>query len=113
MVFMAANLNATPLNPLTAQLVQKPCAFVIQIDFPLRTLELIVKFLMSRKIHVDIIQMHATTGGEAILILHCQVEKDRIKHIQQMIAKIEGIMKVDLLESKKTNIINSAKSGQP
>jgi hypothetical protein len=43
-------------------------------------------------------------SGEAILILHCIVERDRIKYIQQALEKMNGILSVDLLESRTCNM---------
>jgi len=76
---------------------------VLKIDMPLPTLQRILAFLTGRKILVENIQMNATSSGEAILILHCQVEKDRIRHTQNLLEKMEGIEKVELLESKMTH----------
>jgi acetolactate synthase regulatory subunit len=93
------------VNPLPAEFVKRLCAFVLRIEMPLQTLERIIQLLTLRKIHVEIMQMNSVTGGEAILILHCQVEKDRIRHTQCLLEKLEGIATVELLESKITNVV--------
>jgi len=67
---------------------------------PLETLQQVIQLLSDRKIQVESLQMHAAGGGEAILILHCQVERDRIKHSQHILERMQGVMGVELLESR-------------
>jgi hypothetical protein len=50
-------------------------------------------------------QMQGVGGGEAILILHCLVEKDRLKHVQHGLEKMNGILSVELLESRVSNMV--------
>ncbi|HMH32389.1 MAG TPA: hypothetical protein VK543_05125 [Puia sp.] len=67
---------------------------------PIETLQLILRLLSHRKIVIESLQMHAEGGGEATLILHCQVERDRIKYSQQILRKTQGVIGVEVLESK-------------
>ncbi|HMH21218.1 MAG TPA: hypothetical protein VK563_05560 [Puia sp.] len=80
--------------------VRRACSFVIRIDMPLQTAKDILEFLLRRKILLETMQMQSVGGGEAMLILHCHVEKDRMKHLQHGLEKLNGILSVDLLESK-------------
>lgn len=50
-------------------------------------------------------QMHGAGSGEGILILHCLVEKDRLKHVQRALEKMDGILSVELLESRISNMV--------
>jgi len=84
--------------------IRKACSFVIRIDMPLQAAKDVLEFLLHRKIVLETMQMQNVGGGEAILILHCQVEKDRIRHVQQGLEKMNGILNVELLESKTSNM---------
>ena len=92
--------NSFQLHSLASELVKKACAFIVRIDMPVETLQLILRLLSHRKIEIESLQMHAEGGGEAILILHCQVERDRVKYSQQILQKTQGVMGVEVLESK-------------
>ncbi len=88
-----------------AEAVKKSCSFVIRIDLPLQITKNILEFLIKREILLQTMQMHGIGGGEAILIIHCLVEKDRLKHIQRGLEKIDGILSVELLESRISNMV--------
>ncbi len=87
-----------------AEAIKKACSFVIRIDMPLPITKNVLEFLIKRSIFLQTMQMHGVGGGEAILIIHCLVEKDRLKHIQRGLEKIDGILSVELLESRMSNI---------
>lgn len=85
--------------------VRKACSLVIKIDMPLQTTKEILEFLLHRKILLETMQMHGVGGGEGILIVHCLIEKDRIKHVQQSLSKMNGILSVELLEGRTSNMV--------
>jgi hypothetical protein len=84
--------------------IRQPYAFVIRIDMPLETAKAILELLMTRKIVVDSFHMQMVAGGEAALIVHGRLERDRIRHIQRSLEKIDGVLWLDLLEGKGGNI---------
>jgi hypothetical protein len=43
---------------------------------------------------VETLQLHALDAGEAILILHCQLERERIGHTQNNLKKIKGVIEI-------------------
>jgi hypothetical protein len=88
------------MNYLVAAMVNRSCAFVITMDRPVETLQIILDFLQQRKIRLETLQLHATGGAEAKLILHCLIEKDRIKHVKQGMEKMSGILELSLLEQR-------------
>jgi hypothetical protein len=88
------------MNDLMGDVVRRSCAFVIKMDLPIATLKSILDFLESRKIGLDALQLFPAGGGETMLILVCQVEKDRIKHVRQGLEKLPGVIAVDLLEGR-------------
>jgi hypothetical protein len=87
------------------EIIKRPCSFVIRIDTPLETTKDILEFLIQRRIMLQTMQMHGVGGGEGILILHCLVEKDRLKHVQRGLQKLGGILSVELLESRLSNMV--------
>jgi hypothetical protein len=89
---------------LLTEIVRKACSFIIRIDMPLNITKDILEFLIHRKILLETMQMQGVGSGEAILILHCLVERDRLKHIQQSLEKMNGILSVELLEGRASNI---------
>jgi hypothetical protein len=80
--------------------IKRSCAFVIRIDMPLRTSVAILELLTDRKTLVDSMQMQVIGGGEAILILHARIEKDRVRHVRHRLEKINGVLSVELLEGR-------------
>jgi hypothetical protein len=88
-----------------AEVIKKTCSFVIRIDTPLQIVKDILDFLIHRRILLQTMQMHSAGGGEAILIIHCLVERDRIKHVQRGLEKMDGILGVELLESRISNMV--------
>lgn len=92
------------MSLLLAEVVRKACSFVIRIDMPLLVTRDILEFLLRRNILLETMQMQGVGDGEAILILHCLIEKDRVKHIHQGLEKMNGILNIELLESRISNI---------
>jgi len=44
---------------------------------------------------------------EAILIIHCMIERDRTRRTAALLEKIKGIIGLELLESKATNLMKN------
>jgi hypothetical protein len=84
--------------------LRQACSFVIRIDMPLNITKDILELLIQRKLLLESMQMQGIGSGEAILILHCLIERDRVKHIQQSLEKMNGVVSVDLLESRTSNM---------
>ena len=87
------------------EVVRRGCSFVIRIDMPLKIAKDILEFLLHRNILLESMQMQGVGGGEAILILHCAVERDRVKRVQQGLEKMNGILSVELLENRTSNMV--------
>jgi hypothetical protein len=92
---------------LTVEAIKLPYAFIATIERPLLSLETITAFLSSRKIIVETLQLHAARFDEAILIIHCRIEKDRVKHIQYSMEKLGGILTLEVLESNVKHLNKS------
>ena len=93
------------MSSFLAEVVRRACSFVIRIDMPLNIAKDILEFLLHRNILLESMQMQGVGGGEAILILHCAVERDRIKRVQQGLEKMNGILSVELLENRTSNMV--------
>jgi hypothetical protein len=92
------------MSYLAPEVIKRACSFVIRIDTPLDTTKDILEFLIQRRIMLQTMQMHAV-AGEGMLILHCLVEKDRLQHVQRALQKLNGILSVELLESRISNMV--------
>jgi hypothetical protein len=45
-------------------------------------------------------QLYMVNAEEAVLILHCQLENDRLKYVQSRLEKLKEIIEIELLESR-------------
>lgn len=88
------------MSYLTVEVVRKPCAFVLHIQSPAETLKKLAMFFQDRKITIDNLNLHRYPGGDATVIIHCQVEKDRITRTVQMLEQLPGVMELERMEGK-------------
>lgn len=88
------------MNHLSIQVNKKSCVFVLHISDPSETLRKIAMFFKDRNIIIDNLSMHRYQNGEANVIIHCQVEKDRIFRTVQMMEELPGIMELERMEGK-------------
>ena len=88
------------MNHLTVQVINKSCAFVLHISDPTETLRKIALFFKDRNIIIDNLNMHRYQSGEATLIIHCQVERDRIARTVQLLEELPGIVEMERMEEK-------------
>ncbi|HTB26788.1 MAG TPA: hypothetical protein VK711_15560 [Puia sp.] len=95
------------MHPLTDETVKRPCAFIIRINRPLHTQVEIGKFLINRSISVSTMHLQFIREQEAILIIHCMIERDRTRRTAALLEKIKGIIGLELLESKATNLMKN------
>lgn len=83
---------------LTIESNKRACAFVLQITDPGETLKKLAMFLQDRHIVIDNMQLHRYRDGGAMLIIHCQVEKDRIGRTVQLLGELPGVMELETLK---------------
>jgi len=88
------------MNHLTVQVIKKSCAFVLHIQEPTETLRKITMFFLDRNIIIDNLNMHRYQNGEATVIIHCQIERDRISRTAQMLEELPGIVELERMEEK-------------
>ena len=86
------------MSHLTVEVVKKACAFVLQIEEPGETLKKLALFFQDRHIVIDNLNLHRYRSGEAMLIIHCQLEKDRIHRTVDLLEKLPGVMELEILK---------------
>src|SRR5580693_2197631 len=93
------------MNSLTDEMTKRPCAFIIGTQNPLLTQGEVVKFLMERMISVSNMHLQCLSDRQGILIIHCLLEKDRSRYVLHLLGKLKGVIEVELLENKTTNLV--------
>ena len=93
------------MSHLSVEFVKRSCAFVLIIELPLKTMQQIIEFFADRKIYVESMQMQMVEGGEARCCIYCQVEKDRVHHTQTALEKMRGVLELQLLETRESNLV--------
>lgn len=88
------------MNHLTVEVIKRPCALVLHIQKPMDTVRRLSMFFEERHIVVDTLNMHRYKNGEATLILHCHIEKDRISRTVQLLEQMPGIMELEKMEGR-------------
>jgi hypothetical protein len=76
------------------------CAFIMIIRPALKTLEKICELLAEKKIKVDMMQLQSQESGDDRLLIHCEIERDRITYILKYIEKIPGVQTTDWMYSR-------------
>ena len=92
------------MSGICSEMVRKPCAFVIRINRPLWTARKILDLLIDRNIKVENMVLHDTNETEALLVIHCIIEHDRVRHTMHQLEKVPGTIEIELLESKISNL---------
>ncbi len=88
------------MGQLTFEVIKKSCVFVLQMREPEETLKKLAMFFQDRHIVMDNLCMHRYQSGVAMLISHCQIEKDRIGRTVQLMGNLPGIMEIEKMEGK-------------
>jgi hypothetical protein len=70
---------------------------------PLDTMGKVLGFFEERSVWVETFHFHRIEGGEAKLLMHCLVEKDRIPHTRQKLEHMRGVVELQLLENREQN----------
>lgn len=78
---------------------------MLRIELPLSTMQRIMEFFADRKIYAESMQMQMVEGGEARLWIYCLVEKDRVHHTRAALEKMRGVIELQLLETRESNLV--------
>jgi hypothetical protein len=90
---------------LSIESVRWHCVFILKMEEPLQTMERLMDFFSARRIYVESLHMQMIAGGEATLLVYLLVEKDRIQHTRHALGKMRGILELQLLENRETNLL--------
>ena len=93
------------MSYLSVEFVKRNCVLILKIEMPLQTMERLMDFFSARKMYVDSMHMQMVEGAEARLFVYCLIEKDRIPHVRNMLEKMRGVVELQLLEHKETNML--------
>lgn len=88
------------MSYLTVDVVKKSCAFILQVREPAETLKKLAMFFVDRHIVIDYLQMYRQPSDSAMLIIHCQIVKDRIARTVYLLEQLPGIMEMERMEGK-------------
>ncbi len=87
------------------EITKRPCAYIIRTHNPLQALGELVKLLQDRLMNVTNMHLQSLTDRQGIIIIHCLLEKDKCRYVLHIIEKLDGVIEVELLENKTTNLV--------
>lgn len=76
------------------------CVFVLEISNPGDVLKELAVFFQDRKIIIENLQLHRYFSGNAQVIIHCQLEKDRVRRTLHLLEQKPGILELQLMEGR-------------
>ncbi len=80
--------------------LKHPCAFIMTIKPPMQTLEKICELLAQKEIKVDTMQLGVQDSGDGKLVIHCEIEKDRVAYIGRHLEKMNGVKTIDWMHAR-------------
>ena len=84
--------------------MMSPCAFIVRMSRPLQTMAEIFDCLLNRDVKVKSMNLQCLNDLEGILILHCSMEKDRIRYTGHLLEKIRSVIEVEILQAQSSNL---------
>lgn len=93
------------MSNLIEEITKRPCAFIVRSHNPLQAQGELVKFLLERQISVSNMHLQCLSDRLGIIIIHCRLEKDKTRHELQLMEKLKGIIEIEFLENKTTNLV--------
>jgi len=80
---------------------KKSFVFIIQLEVTAYTTARILTILMERNIEVDELHYYGGEINRGRLMIHCQMEHDRINRAAIMMNKLPGVIRLDWMESRR------------
>lgn len=93
-------VNKTVMSYLSFEVVRRSCAFVMEVDEPEETMKKLMQFFIDRHIVIDSLQMHRYGSGNASVIIHCRIEKDRVARTVQLMEQLPGVLGMERMEGR-------------
>lgn len=78
----------------------RSCAFILLVRHPMLTVAKICELMATKKIAVDNMQFQVLESGDAKLVIHCMLEKDRIGYIGRHFEEMSGVKAVDWMNAR-------------
>ena len=85
---------------ITAEASKRSCAYIMRVRSPMQTLEKISELLAKKGLEVDMVHLQVLESGDARLIIHCAVEKDKIAFIGRHFEEMSGVKAVDWMNAR-------------
>ncbi len=80
--------------------LKKQFVFIFQLEGLLGTTTSILEVFGERRIDVADLHLNAMAAGEAKLMVHCRLERDRVSRMVSLLRKVPGVLIIDWMESK-------------
>ena len=80
---------------------KKPFVFIFQLETRTTATARILALLLERSIEVDEFYFHNREMNQGRLMIHCNIERDRIWRTATLLDKLPGVLKLDWMESKR------------
>ena len=80
--------------------LKKQFVFIFQLEGLLGTTTSILQLFGERCIDVAGLHLNAMDAGEAKLMVHCLLERDRVSRMVTLLKKLPGVLILDWMESK-------------
>ena len=80
--------------------LKKQMVFIFQLEGLLVTTGSILALFGDRSIDVAGLHLNKMDAGEAKLMVHCSLEKDRVPRTVSLLRKLPGVLLIDWMESK-------------
>jgi hypothetical protein len=86
---------------MTEDFSKKAFVFVFQLETTIYSSTRILMLFLERSIEIDEFHYHTTGIKQGRLVIHCQLEKDRIGRTASLLDKLPGVIHLDWMESKR------------
>ena len=86
------------ISHLRVEVLKRPCALMLKIEYPMDTIKGLAIFFMREKIKVDTMQMKMRPSGEAMLFINYFIEKEMFGRILMLLEVLPGIVELERLE---------------
>ncbi|HEV3221367.1 MAG TPA: hypothetical protein VGZ90_00740 [Puia sp.] len=80
---------------------KKTFVFVFRIGTSAFATARILMLFLERNIEVDEFHFHSLDSNNGRLMIHCQMERDRIGRTASLLEKLPGVIELDWMEGKR------------
>lgn len=84
---------------LTVEMVRKPIVYIVYTASPLSTLRAMAILFEEQKVLLERMQLNRFRSGEAMVIVHCLIESERVSEIERKLNNLPGVKTVEKVVS--------------